>query len=1140
MPGDYSRRIFDPAKHYRGVLMQQGRVQLDADWNAQLDIQLYRSATEALDVIGACGVPKTQGGFRIDASPDGTDLTITPGRIYVDGLLCELEAGATYFQQPYYPEAEDKYFLTSPPASPPCSPPLSPPASPPEAVTPLNLQDGKYLVFLDVWEREVNHRDDPRLREVALGGPDTTLRLQTVWQVRLLPAAEYDALTTASTGTLNAQTTAPAEPQKPCVLPPSAGYRRLENQLYRVEVHRGGSRDQATFKWSRDNATVETQIEKVSASIVTVADLGKDDILSFSAGDWVEIVDEASTLNREPYPLLQIDKPPDPATREITLNGSLAAFQGRSGLKLRRWDQSGLTASADGVAMTADWMPLEDGINVQFSDGAYHAGDYWLIPARTATGEIEWPPYEVPNPNPTPQPPLPRHHYCCLAKIEVLCGYATIADCRELFPSLTDICAEDVCFDNQQCQLPGAETVQEALDWLCASTDLRLHNKYLHGHGVVCGLKMKCGQSREEVVVERGYALDCEGYGIEVQQAMVQNLVQAAAAQGLLDETGTGKVCVSLAAGGAQAALLAVEKEVPQDFWETVLEGTLLQDFYTGCLENLLLFLGQNFPLSLTNLPDTPPVPLKQRRLTAFINLLAQLINSASGPYIFLSGSKKRSEVCGSLGDEPHSEDKLLWCFYQKLREVLASETYCAMFDQDRPFPSYKIDPGLTTIFGPALKFHQRLRLHPTLPLAYTCGAGNKIYVYNLEKRELVETLVFPASANVQVQDVVAAPDGKTLNAVALLDDKDSIFGQASIAADGTHTWQPTSIHCAAKFVRLAHGPAPGNLLYGLAINQGLFQISAIGLPAFAATLVKGCNATGLLEIPPGTPLALIAVDDTTANESPSFTKILQVNLNAPGVSLPSLTAAGDDAENDLLFFQKLVYVTGNPAPGQTKSLWRFNVDNGAAVLPAIDLHRDTYTRLAAVTLKGAELASEAVATILVTLADDNKVAVVDLKNARLLPKFRIPVQLYPRDIAVGGKGQTGYVLNWLVNTVTAIDLKTVFRVPNFTQEPPAVIRKYRQEVIYAFSDLMSHFLQYLKDCFCDKFLVDCPACGKEDKVYLGCVEIRENQIYHICNFTKRRYVKSFQTWGYWLSTIPFLPAIKTLFSKFCCSILKS
>jgi hypothetical protein len=92
MAGDFSRSTFTPQKHYSGVLMQQGRVQLDADWNEQLAIQHHRTETEATDVIGTCGVPKTNDGFKVGMTPHGTDLMIAPGRIYVDGLLCELEA----------------------------------------------------------------------------------------------------------------------------------------------------------------------------------------------------------------------------------------------------------------------------------------------------------------------------------------------------------------------------------------------------------------------------------------------------------------------------------------------------------------------------------------------------------------------------------------------------------------------------------------------------------------------------------------------------------------------------------------------------------------------------------------------------------------------------------------------------------------------------------------------------------------------------------------------------------------------------------------------------------------------------------------------------------------------------------------
>src|SRR5262249_5690189 len=153
-------------------------------------------------------------------------------------------------------------------------------------------------------------------------------------------------------------------------------------------------------------------------------------------------------------------------------------------LKLRRWDQTGNMAKTDGIEMTAGWLDLEGGIQVQFAQGSYRSGDYWLIPARTATGEIEWPPFEVPNTHPIPQPPIGiRHHYCRLALLKVQGGNLHLEDCREKFPPLTDICAEDICFDNSVCKLPEAKTVQEALDRLCAAHDLRHHNKHLHGWG---------------------------------------------------------------------------------------------------------------------------------------------------------------------------------------------------------------------------------------------------------------------------------------------------------------------------------------------------------------------------------------------------------------------------------------------------------------------------------------------------------------------------------------------------------------------------------------------------------------------------------------------------------------------------------
>jgi hypothetical protein len=74
MKGDFSRHTFRPTNHYSGVLMQQGRVQLDADWNEQQAINLHRFEAEAVDVIGLSGAPALGGGFGIDVIADGTDL----------------------------------------------------------------------------------------------------------------------------------------------------------------------------------------------------------------------------------------------------------------------------------------------------------------------------------------------------------------------------------------------------------------------------------------------------------------------------------------------------------------------------------------------------------------------------------------------------------------------------------------------------------------------------------------------------------------------------------------------------------------------------------------------------------------------------------------------------------------------------------------------------------------------------------------------------------------------------------------------------------------------------------------------------------------------------------------------------------
>lgn len=98
MKGDFTRFTFDPRKHYKGVLMQQGRVVLDADWNEQADIEEHIRESEIRDIVGRCASPVYCAGFKFDVAPDGRDLILSSGRMYVDGILCELDEVLGYYK----------------------------------------------------------------------------------------------------------------------------------------------------------------------------------------------------------------------------------------------------------------------------------------------------------------------------------------------------------------------------------------------------------------------------------------------------------------------------------------------------------------------------------------------------------------------------------------------------------------------------------------------------------------------------------------------------------------------------------------------------------------------------------------------------------------------------------------------------------------------------------------------------------------------------------------------------------------------------------------------------------------------------------------------------------------------------------
>ena len=215
------------------------------------------------------------GGTTWTSQTGPLELGIGPGRMYVDGALAENETVVAFAHQPELPGG------------------------------PIPTADGRYLFYLDVWQRHLSAVERPELREVALGGPDTATRTQTVWQVRWDAAngktcadfgEDWAAVKTGSPGQLASRATPAPAASDPCEVPPGAGYRRLENQLYRVEIHDPSASGSPTFKWSRDNGSVLAKVETADNVAVMISGLEKDGVAGFGDATFAEIRDEERTL----------------------------------------------------------------------------------------------------------------------------------------------------------------------------------------------------------------------------------------------------------------------------------------------------------------------------------------------------------------------------------------------------------------------------------------------------------------------------------------------------------------------------------------------------------------------------------------------------------------------------------------------------------------------------------------------------------------------------------------------------------------------------------------------------------------------------------------------------------------------------
>lgn len=436
MKGDFARVSFDPADGFSRVLFQQGRPLLEAEINEQSAIHHHFLRTLIVDLAG----PRWRAGadaFSLDDITNG-DCRIREGHYYVDGILCENAVPCQFKNQPFKPIPEQVR------ASGGAMPWTWPEDGPVDLYLDCWERVVTHLEAPRLREVALNGRDGatraqtvwqvrpfrPELfgpikqaltlrRDGSLPGELSAIAGESLKTIATAEADYADAAKDRCATTQRMlQLLDTAQPllaararytgdDDPCALSASSEYRGRENQLYRVEIHQGGLAGgdaPATFKWSRENGAVGFRVVRTSSpsggqpsTVVELEALGRDRRYGICEGDWVELLDDDTVFGQQVDSLMKVTRI-DPAKLLVQLAGKPASsIEVARHAILRRWDHQGSAQVGGALPITEgtgedDWIALERGVEIRFCPGGlYRTGDYWLIPARVAGGDIDWP-----------------------------------------------------------------------------------------------------------------------------------------------------------------------------------------------------------------------------------------------------------------------------------------------------------------------------------------------------------------------------------------------------------------------------------------------------------------------------------------------------------------------------------------------------------------------------------------------------------------------------------------------------------------------------------------------------------------------------------------------------------------------------
>jgi Family of unknown function (DUF6519)/Right handed beta helix region len=643
---DISRFLFQPQKRYSSVRMQQGRVILDSDWNESERIDDEEARRTYAEVICSKGTPNE--GFLVAGVTDATvteapgpgeefppgketyDFEWRDGSFYLCGLRFETDSGIAerFLKQTDWLQIDAD--LQNIPARP--------------AVSDLTNPDGTTrerfdLVYLRGWEQSVTAVEDSELRERALGGPDTSVRIRRTRRIEVLPDVPGDCaeafaalkahLTAGGAGTfddagcellssakLTVTFTTEGVTDDPCKPKVVSGFLGAENQAIRVQLTAPDR-----FIWGYDNASpfYRVQVLAQDGALVKIKflTLPRDQVAQPLKGQAVEILPwEALLPNQEKVAELRghlstVATSYDPEEQTLTIAtpvaqewvtwlddpGHASYLSARDPADQQKYFYLRLWTGGSGDAAQPDHgfapgSPVElkgTGLNVTFSAPGL-PGDYWIIAARPNTPD-EVVPWELKQQAP---PAGTRFFFAALALVRWsvtgaapnLTVSSSVHDCRHRFRSLCEVngCCTVTVGDGSQ-SFGDVNSIQQAIQMLPPEG------------GEICILP---GDYPERIVLEQRHNITLRGCGRRTR------LLEQ---DGQTDPVIQIRDCQDIAVHGLSVVAAAVSGIELQGEAKLPLERILLAELEISARDrSAILGRGGRFISLLNNLVSVAPV----------------------------------------------------------------------------------------------------------------------------------------------------------------------------------------------------------------------------------------------------------------------------------------------------------------------------------------------------------------------------------------------------------------------------------------------------------------------------------------------------------------------------------------------------